>query len=386
MEWLRRHALWIALGVLLVALLAWALLPAAVPVETALAEKGALEVTIDEDGEVRAHDRYVVAAPIAGKLARMTLEEGDEVQAGQVVARIEASPLSVREREELAGRVAAAQALVKEAEQRVAHAQADFEQTRRERVRSEQLAAKGFLPSQAAEQARNSETTQRNELDAARYRLQSAQADLRAARAPLAVSEGGAVLAVHAPATGRVLRIVDKSERVVAAGAPLLTLGDPARLEVVIDVLSTDAVKIAPGMPVLLDHWGGPGVLHGRVRRVDPAAFTKVSALGVEEQRVNVVVDFTSPPDTLGDGYRVEGHVVIAAKADVLKVPSTCLFRNGDGWSVYVVEGGRARLRRVTVGLHSAQDAEIVTGLAAGNRVVRHPSNRLSDGVRVKVL
>ncbi|MBU6505183.1 MAG: efflux RND transporter periplasmic adaptor subunit [Betaproteobacteria bacterium] len=386
MEWLKRHALWIALGALLVALLAWAVLPAAVPVETALAEKGALEVTIDEDGEVRAHDRYVVAAPIAGKLARMTLEEGDEVQAGLVVARIEASPLSVREREELAGRVAAAQALVKEAEQRVAHAQADFEQTRRERVRSEQLAAKGFLPSQAAEQARNSETTQRNELDAARYRLQSAQADLRAARAPLAVSEGGAVLAVHAPATGRVLRIVDKSERVVAAGTPLLTLGDPSRLEVVIDVLSTDAVKIAPGMPVLLDHWGGAGVLHGRVRRVDPAAFTKVSALGVEEQRVNVVVDFTSPPGTLGDGYRVEGHVVIAARADVLKVPSTCLFRNGDGWSVYVVEGGRARLRRVTVGLRSAQDAEIVAGLAAGNRVVRHPSNPLSDGVRVKVL
>ncbi|MDE2344247.1 MAG: efflux RND transporter periplasmic adaptor subunit [Betaproteobacteria bacterium] len=386
MEWLKKHALWMALGVLLAGLLVWALLPAPVPVETALAEKGALEVTIDEDGEVRAHDRYVVAAPIAGKLARMTLEEGDEVRTGQVVARIEASPLSVREREELAGRVAAAQAQVKEAEQRMAHAQADFEQSRRERARSEQLAAKGFLPAQAAEQARNSENTQRNELEAARYRLQSAQAELRAARAPLAVSEAGSLLAVHAPATGQVLRIVDKSERVVAPGAPLLTLGDPGRLEVVIDVLSTDAVKIAPGMPVLLDHWGGPGELHGRVRRVDPAAFTKVSALGVEEQRVNVVVDFADPPAALGDGYRVEGHVVVASRADVLKVPSTCLFRNGDGWAVYVVENGRVRLRQVTVGLRSARDAEILSGLTAGSRVVRHPSNRLSDGVRVRLV
>ena len=386
MEFLKRRALWIVLGMALAGLIAWALLPAPVPVEIAQAEKGPLDVTVDEDGEVRARDRFVVAAPISGRLMRIVLEQGDEIRAGQVVAKIAAAPLSVREREELAGRIAAAQALVKEAEQRAAHAQADFEQSRRERARSERLAAKGFLSSQAAEQARNAEATQRNELEAARYHLQSAQADLRAARAPLAATEGGTMLSVPAPESGRVLHIADKSERVVTAGAPLLTLGDPSRLEAVIDVLSTDAVKIAPGMPVLLDHWGGPGLLRGRVARVEPAAFTKVSALGVEEQRVHVVVELTDPPTTLGDGYRVEGHVVVAAKPDVLKVPATALFRNGNGWAVYAVEKGKARLRSVTVGLRSAREAEILDGLSPGSSVVRHPSSRLSDGVRVRAL
>jgi HlyD family secretion protein len=195
---------------------------------------------------------------------------------------------------------------------------------------------------------------------------------------------GGAV-AVRSPVAGRILRITEKSERVVAAGAPLLTLGDPQKLEIVVDVLSQDAVKVRPGMDMLIEGWGGGRTLHARVRTVEPYAFTKVSALGVEEQRVNIVGDFVDPPGPLGDGYRVEARIVAWRADQVLKVPVSALFRQGEAWAVFVVEGGRARLRMVEPGQRGAQEAEIRSGLREGETVVRHPANELKDGARVAV-
>lgn len=385
----RQIALGAALALAAV-LLALALRPSPIDVDVAVVERGPLRVTVDEDGETRAHDRFVVSAPVAGRVSRIDLREGDSVGQNQVVAEIGALPLSAREREEQLSRIAAAEAVQREAAERVRHAEADAAQARRERARAESLAQKGFVSEQQREQAAVLETTSANELEAARFQVRAASADLAAARAALLAIEGatageGARVLVRAPVAGKILRIPERSERVVAAGTPLLTLGDPTGLEVVADVLSTEAVKIQPGMPVLLEGWGGDHPLRARVRLVEPYAFTKVSALGVEEQRVNVIADFVDPPGPLGDAFRVDVKVVVWESPDVLRVPTSALFRRGDRWAVFVVDGGRARARELEIGQRSALEAEVRSGLTAGERVVRYPPNELADGVRVRV-
>lgn len=364
---------------------AWLLMPEPVVVEVASVESGPLRVTVDEDGEIRAHDRYAVAAPVAGRLLRIELEEGDAVTAGQLVARLAPLPLSARERDELRARLAAAAALEREAEARLRHARADLDQARRERARTDRLIAGGFLSPQSAEQARVAEAGAAEEAQAAAHHARAAAADVAAARAGLVAmaADGGAVVAVGTPVAGQVLRVVEENERVLAAGAPILIVGDPRRYEAVVDVLSADAVRIRPGMTVLLEQWGGDAALRGKVRRVEPAAFTKVSALGVEEQRVNVIVDVDPLPPGLGDGFRVEARIVVAEQADVVKVPVSALFRRGDGWAVFVVDKGRVHLREVRVGIRNGSEARVEQGLSAGGRVVRHPGGSLADGVRV---
>ena len=353
-------------------------------------QRGSLQVTVDEDAETRARERYVVGAPVAGRVSRIELREGDRVAAGDVLARLWPLPLSAREREEQLARIAAAEALAREAEERVRHAQSDHAQAKRERERIEKLVGEGYISPQGAEQAQVTETTSANELQAARFRARSAAADARAARAALLAVEGAGgrpapPIPVRSPVDGVVLRNPDRSERVVAAGATLAVIGDPTRLEVVIDLLTTEAVKVRPGMPVLLEGWGGERPLRATVRVVEPLAFTKVSALGVEEQRVNVIADFVDPPGPLGDAFRVEARVVLWSADDVLKVPVSALFRRGEAWSVFVVEGGRARVREIELGHRGALEAEVAKGLRAGEQVVRHPSNEVADGARVTV-
>lgn len=373
------------------ALLVWAFLPEPVPVTAARAESGPMRVTLDQEGRVRAYERYVVTAPVPGRLLRVDLRDGDAVTAGQVVARLAPLPLSPREREEQEARVAAAEALLREAQQRAAKARAALEQASRERERAEQLVREQFIASQAAEQFRVAETAAARELDAARYHARSAAAEVDAARAGLialrAAGNGGTppLVSLKAPVDGQVLRVHEKSERVLAAGAPVMTLGDPARFEVAADYLTTDAVRVQPGMTMLLENWGGPGALRARVRVVEPGAFTKVSALGVEEQRTYVVADFVDPPGPLNDGYRVDARVVVWESAQALKVPVASLFRHGEGWAVFVVEGERARLRAVTVGQRNPAEAEVTGGLREGDLVVRHPPRDLEDGDRVAV-
>ena len=392
----------------------YAFLPKPVPVETALAAAGPLAVSIDEEGRTRARDRYTVAAPTAGRLERVTLHAGDPLIRGQALAVLHLAPLDPREREAAEGRLHAAEALRREAVENAARAAADTaraaadaEQAARDRERAEQLQAKGYIPLQELEQARSVETAARSSAtaalkgaEAARFRVEAAASEVEVAKAALLAGEEDAAngrrrLTLRTPADGRVLRVLEESERVVPAGTPIVEIGDPSRLEVVVEVLSTDAVRVRPGMAVHLAGWGGEGTLPASVRTVEPAAFTKISALGVEEQRVNVIADIAAPAGVLGDGYRVEARIVTWSADSVLKVPASALFRRATergsvplpgekrDWAVFAVSEGRARLRSVETGHRTAAEVEILKGIAAGERVVLHPPNELRDGARV---
>lgn len=393
---------WIAmllLAALIAALLVWAFMPAPLAVEVAAVRRGAFEQTIDEDGRTRVRARYVVAAPLAGRLARITLDAGDPVQAGRPVARIAPVPPALRdarELRELGERVGAAEAAQGQARAEVRRAESAQAQAALDAARVEKLQREGFVAPAAREQAQLALRTATQALEVARgaehaagHALAQARAALLAAReVPL---DGAAARAfeVTAPVGGRVLRVLQQSETSVAIGTPLLEIADTRELEVVVDVLSTEAVRIAPGARVRLEA-GLAQPLAGVVRRVEPGAFTKVSALGVEEQRVNVIVDLVAPPDEawrLGDAFRVDARIVVLSRADAVLVPGAALFRGADGqWAVYVDDGGRARLRAVTLGPRNASDAVVESGLQPGERVIAYPSDSLADGRRVRVV
>ncbi|HVW86064.1 MAG TPA: efflux RND transporter periplasmic adaptor subunit, partial [Bryobacteraceae bacterium] len=373
---------------LLASLIALSLRPKPMQVETARVTRGPLQVSIDEDGETRAHDRYTLASPVAGQLSRIELHEGDSVGPSTVIATITPLPLDPREKAEARARIQSAEALSREAEQQVARRVTDHEQTQRDLNRAKELAKDRIIARQALEQAQSAESAAAKDLEAARFRAQSAAAEVKRAQASLISLEAkgketGKTIFVRPPAPGRILRVLEKSDRVVTAGTPLLVLSNPNRLEIVVDVLSTDAVKIRPGAPVLIENWGGPATLHARVRLVEPYGFTKVSALGIEEQRVNVIADFTEPPDRLGDGYRVDARIVTWENPDVLKVPVSALFRVGDSWAVFAVDRGRAARRLVGIVHRNSFEAEVTKGLDSGAEVVLHPPNELTDGGRV---
>jgi HlyD family secretion protein len=364
-------------------------LPDPIGVDVAPVTIGPLVVTVDEDGETRAHDRYVVSAPVAGRVSRIELHEGDSIKEAQVVAEIWPLPLSARERDEQLARIASSEALSREATEQVRRAKIEYKQAQRERERMQTLVRDGFVSPQAAEQTIVAESISANALDAVRFRARSAAAELRAAKAAqlaIAAKPGSrAAVRLESPVSGKVLRIPEKSERVVAPGTPLLILGNADKLEIVIDVLSTEAVRIKPGMPVLIEGWGGDEPLQATVRVVEPYAFTKVSALGVEEQRVNVVADFVGTHAALADAYRVEARVVIWRSDNALKVPASALFRKQDGWAAFVFDDGRARLRDVTTGQRTAFEVQVLSGLEAGESMILHPSNDIADGTRVRM-
>jgi HlyD family secretion protein len=383
-----RYLYWLA-GLAAAAALAWLFFaPEPVVVEMAAVTRGPLEVTVDQEGEVRVHDRYVVAAPVAGKLVRVNLHDGDAVKAGDVVAELEPSPLDARARDEAIARVEAARASVREAEKRVEQAAAMLAQERSELTRVERLVAERFVSPEAADKARTAVKTGVAELEAANARVAAARSEEKGAQAallalPSADGKPGRVVRLASPATGRVLRVTQQSERTVPAGTQVMVIGDPGRFEIVADVLSSDAVKIKPGATAWLEEWGGDRRLRATVRLVEPYAFTKVSALGIEEKRVNVVMDPVDPLGPLGDGYRVEARIVIWSSPDVLKVPASAVFRSGGGWAVFVVEDGRARQRAVEVGARNPVEAEIRSGVAAGATVIKYPTNEVAEGVRV---
>jgi HlyD family secretion protein len=320
---------------------------------------------------------------------RVELHDGDPVSVNQVVAVINPLPIDQRERAEIAARVQAAEALKRSADEAVEHARADHEQTKRDLRRAEDLVETGVISRQSLEQARNAENIARSELGSARFKAQAAASDVDVARAGLIATEpgqGGAprLVPLRSPIRGRVLRVLEKSERVVASGTPIITVGDPHRLEVVVDLLSADAVKVKSGATVLLENWGGEAPIRARVRMVEPSAFTKVSALGIEEQRANVVADFVDPPGPLGDGYRVEARIIIWEADDALRVPSSSLFRCGEGWCLFVVDNGRAIRREVQIGHRSQFETEVLKGIEEDAAVIVHPTNQIFDGARVE--
>lgn len=375
-----------AAGVVLLGAVALALRPAPIPVETARVSRGPLQVTTEELGETRAHDRFVVAAPIAGHLLRVLLRDADSVADGQAVATMAPLPLSARELDELNARIAAAEAVQRSAEAQLSHVVEDLAQARRESTRLEQLFSNHSVSRQQLEQAQNATVTLEQEVAAARYRVKSAEADVRGAKAGLAalnVGPRGALVTIRSPSSGRVLRVLEPSERVLAAGTPILIIGDLEHLEVMMEMLSSEAVKIVPGMPAVLDGWGGDRTLQARVRLIEPYAFTKISALGVEEKRTRVILDFVDSPSPLGDGYRVTGRIVLWNSPNVLKVPIAALFRCGSQWCVFTVDEDRARHREIQIAHRNSSDAEVLSGLHEGDLVVRHPPNELGDGARV---
>jgi HlyD family secretion protein len=385
----RRYLLWTAALLAAAAAVVYAFLPSPVLVETGRAGRGALQVTIAEEGETRALDRFVLSAPVTGRLMRVTAKAGDPVKRGAVVARLEPLPLSQRERQEVLARVDAAQAALRRAMAREAHAREDADLASRERERAEKLAQQGVISTQLLDQARNNDVTAREELDASRHDVDVASSELNVARAGLVGLNVGTeqqppIIELKSPVTGSVLRVMEESERVVQAGNPLLILGEADKLEIVTDVLSTDAVQIPRGAPVLVEGWGGDHPLRARVRRVEPSGFTKVSALGVEEQRVNVISDFVDSQESLGDGYRVQTRIVIWETDNCLKVPLSAVFREGSQWGVFVVEQGRARKRLIEAGHRTELEMEVLKGLSEGEVVILHPSNEIRDGLRVR--
>lgn len=373
-------------GVLLVF---FAVRPRPVRVELGTVGIGPLQVTVEEQGETRSRDRYVVAAPVAGRLLRIGLREGDPVAPDEVVATIAPMPLAPRERDELTAHVAGAESALRARRAELAHTLADLAQARRERARLERLGTEGIASRQRIEQGRNAETTLEQDVDIARHRALAAEADLRAARAGLIALPGprsrrSPSVEVRSPAAGEVLRILEPSERVVAAGTPILVVGDLKHLEVVMEMLSSEAVNVTPGMPATIEGWGGGRTLPARVQRVEPSGFTKVSALGVEEQRTNVILDFIDGSARLGDGFRVTGRIVLWQSRRVLIAPLPALFRCGSAWCAFVAGGGRARRHRITIGHRNSSEAEILSGLRDGERVVLYPPNDLADGSRIR--
>lgn len=391
MKKLWKRILWIALGLGVVALLVMAFLPKPVQVETAAVTRGPMEMTLEAEGQTRIHDLFVIAAPVSGRLDRIDLEAGDIVQAGRAVATIRPAQLDALQRREVEGRIAAAEANMRQAAAGAERLAAALEQAGRERDRAAMLEGAGSLARQDRERAENASVETAKEFEAARYRAQAAAYEAAIARAGRLAYAGGSRTAVvlRAPASGRVLRVLERSERPVAAGTPILQLGDPAGLEVVVDVLSSDAVGIANGAEVRIIGWGGDSALRARVKYVEPAAFTKISALGVEEQRVNVIAELLEVPPRLGDGFRVDARIVLWSAPSVLKVPTSALFRNGGGrngggWSVFVVQDGKARQTAITLGKRNAFEAEVLGGLREGMRVIAHPSDNVADGVSVE--
>jgi HlyD family secretion protein len=393
MKWIQIAFLIAALGVAGVAG-AIALRPSPVRVEVARVRRGPMRVTVDAEGKTRARDRFVVAAPVSGRLARINLRRGDAVKRDEVIARIDPlpmAPLDPRQLAEAQARVAAAEQLKHEAGAVVERARADCEQAGRELARAEKLIETGDVSRQEFERLRNAALTCQQQIEAANHRARAAASEVEVAQAALiAIQSDGragqsgasAPVFVRAPVSGRVLRVIEESERVAPAGAPLMEMSNPS-LEVVIEVLSVDAVKVRPGMPVLIDGWGGERALDARVRLVEPSALTKISALGVEEQRVNVIADFDEPDAPLGDGYRVEARIVIWEMNEVLKAPLSALFRSGQGWNAFVVQNGLAERREVETGRRADFEVEVLGGLREGEIVIAHPSNLVADGVRV---
>jgi HlyD family secretion protein len=371
-------------AVLLIAVIVAGLWPRPVPVETAKVSRGTLQATVNEEGKTRIKQRYVVSAPVAGQLRRIPFKAGAEVQCGQTVLAIidPVAPtlLDARTR-------TAAEARKDTAEANLEKARAALTFATSELHRFEKLYAEKTVSVQELESAQWREAAAANEQAAAESALRQAEAELVEFTSAAATTNGVSPREVLSPASGRVLKLFEENARTVTAGTPLLEIGDPTDLEVVIEVLSRDGAVIAPGARVEFDQWGGSEPLQGRVRLVEPAAFTKVSALGVEEQRVNVVADLLTPAAArpqVGDNFRVEARIIVWESNNVLKVPAGALFRRSNDWAAFVLVDGRAQLRPVKLGRSSGAETQILEGLKEGDVVVLYPGSRIHEGQRAK--
>lgn len=394
----RRLLFWSPFIVLLAAGLAWLFRPQPVPVDLLTVERGPMRVTVDEDGETRIRDVFVISAPVAGVKQRITHKVGDPVAANDTVltAIVPTDPefLDPRTEKQAEATVKAAQAALELARADVRRAEAEFSYARSELERARRLARSGNISESELDRAEREMRIRKAALEEAQAQLGVREYELERARAslvPPSVSreqrEGCDCVNVYSPVDGRILRILSESESVVPAGAELVEVGDPGNLEIIVDLLSSDAVKVQPGQEVIVEEWGGEEPISGVVSRIEPYGFTKVSALGIEEQRVNVVIDLTTPREQwrgLGHGFRVETRIILWQSQGVLKVPLTALFRRGGDWAVFKVDNGTAHARIVEVGRRNGIEAQILDGLQEGDRIVLHPSGRVAEGIEVK--
>jgi HlyD family secretion protein len=386
-----RRLITLAILLAVIAGLAWAFWPRALPVESAVITARDIAVTVEEEGKSRIRDVFSVSAPISGQVLRIDLHPGDAVVKDETVliSIRPAAPglLDARLKRVAEAASASARASVGLAEAEVKQAEAQLTFLRTELERAERLSRQGTISERALDKARLDVATAAAALDSARASLNVRQKELDRAEAALietGTSEGPCCTEVRAPVTGRILRVLAESEHVVQAGTPLMEVGDPGDIEIVADILSRDAVEIKPGAPAVIDNWGGPP-LAARVRRVEPSAVTKVSALGIEEQRVPVILDLAGEQDrgALGDGFRVVARITVWEGKNLVAVPIAALFRQGGDWAVYKVVNGRAELSLLQLGRRNAAYAEVTSGLAAGDTVILHPSDQLAAGVAV---
>lgn len=393
---LRNHPVIISIVVMIIALLVWGFWPKPVSVETVEVKRAPMTVSIEEEGRTRVIDRYVISAPVDGTTCRTQLEVGDSVEVEKTLLNIrplESQVLDARSRAQAEARVAAASSALQSAKEQAHAATAAQQLASKELERLKPLIEKGLVSKETYDRAVTEANTKAAAKRSADFNVDVANYELEAAKSVLDFSstgtaDAGQVVAVRSPITGRILKITHECEGPVRTGDPLLEVGDPTRLEIEVDVLSADAVKIKPGMNVLFDRWGGDEPLHGVVRTVEPVAFTKVSALGVEEQRVLIICDFTSSQELwqrLGDGYRVEARFVLWQEDNVLQVPASSLFRYQDGWAIFVVENDRAIRRLVKVGQRNGILAQVLDGVAEGENVINHPNDDVEDNGRVKI-
>lgn len=390
--------MWIIGGLLLaVLLLVWAFWPQATEVELGAVSRGPFERAVQEDGKTRLRERYVVSTPLTGRVQRLALKQGDTVTRDAVLATlwpVMPGLLDERARQEQNERIGAMEAAVRRASANVERAKAALDQAVADLKRSETLAQQGFVSPTQNETGRLTVRLRQKELDSARQEEDATGHELAQARIAIRTfAQGGSTTqrswAIKSPVTGKVLKVSQQSESLVQAGTPLLELGDPGDLEVVVDLLTEDAAQVKPGTLATLANWGSPQSLQARVRLVEPAAFTKISALGVEEQRVNVVLDILSPREqwsALGDGYKADVRIVVQTEKDALKVPVSALFPSGARAALYAVEGGRARLHEVEVLARNGSEAWVRSELAPGTEVILFPPSSLKDGERVQKL
>ncbi|WP_373018785.1 efflux RND transporter periplasmic adaptor subunit [Thiomicrorhabdus sp.] len=393
---LRNHPGILVVSALIIALLVWGFWPQPVPIESTQVKRGPLTVTVEKEGRTRVIDRYVISSPVNGMTCRMHLKVGDEVTKGETllgITPLESQVLDSRSRAQAEAQVAAARSALHAAKEQALAADAAAHLANDKVKRYKPLIEKGLVSQETYDQANTESLTANASKRSADFNVEVANYELQAALTILEYSAAKPTdepverVPVKSPINGRILKVARKCEGPVTTGESLLEVGDPTALEVEVDVLSADAVKIKPGMTVLFDRWGGEQTLQGIVRNIEPVGFTKISALGVEEQRVLVISDFTSPQEEwrrLGDGYRVEAKFILWHEDDVLQIPSSALFRYKGGWAVFVIEDDRAKLKTVTLGERNGLTAQVLSGLKEGEKIINHPSDAVEDGIALK--
>ncbi len=394
----RRSIFWLIILILLLVGLFIAFRPQPIAVDLTKVQRGPLIVTVEEEGETRVRDVYVLSAPVTGHMLRINAEVGDDVIAAQTIVAqikpIDPEFLDIRSEEEARAAVQAAEASLTVAQAQLVEAESEFEFAVTELERANKLIKKQVISERELDTAKRDYKTKNAAVNTAKASVRARQYDLVQAQAHLVSpadiqpdDKDCECITILAPVSGKILQVLHESEGVITMGTPLVEIGDPTNLEIVVDFLSYDAVRIQPSQRVIIEEWGGEFALQGIVQRIEPFGFTKTSALGIDEQRVNVIIDITDPQEIwqrLGHGYQVDARVVLWESDSVKKVPLTALFRDGDTWSVFVEQQGRARLQHIDIGQRNGLEAEILEGLSEDSQIILHPSDQIVDGVRIK--